>query len=67
MSNFDRKLIAFTFMAISVGLLALQWQINILEKEADRRWDIQKDINSAHSSACKMSISFMKELSEMTE
>lgn len=67
MSNFDRNLIAFTFMAISVGLLALQWQINILEKEEDRRWGIQKDINSAHSSACKMSISFMKDLSEMTE
>lgn len=67
MSNFDRKLIAFTFMAISVGLLALQWQINILEKEEDRRWGIQKNINSAHSSACKMSISFMKDLSEMTE
>lgn len=67
MSDFDRKLIAFTFMAISVGLLALQWQINILEKEEDRRWGIQKDINSAHSSACKMSISFLKDLSEMTE
>ena len=67
MSNFDRKLIGFTFMAIGVGLLALQWQINILEKEEDRRWGIQKDINSAHSSACKMSISFMKDLSEMTE
>ena len=67
MSDFDRKLIAFTFMTISVGFLALQWQINILEKEEDRRWGIQKDINSAHSSACKMSISFMKDLSEMTE
>ena len=67
MSNFDRKLIGFTFMAIAVGLWALQWQINILEKEEDRRWGIQKDINSAHSNACKLSISFMKDLSEMTE
>ena len=67
MSNFDRKLIAISLMAVAVGLLALQWQINILEKEEDRRWGIQKDINSAHNSACKMSISFMKNLSEMTE
>lgn len=67
MSNFDRKLIAISLMAVGVGLLTLQWQIDILEKEEDRRWGIQKDINSAHSSACKMSISFMKDLSEMTE
>lgn len=38
MSNFDRKLIAISLMAVAVGLLALQWQINILEKEEDRRW-----------------------------
>ena len=67
MSNFGRKLIAISLMAIGVGLLALQWQIDILEKEEDRRWGVQKNINAAHSSACKMSISFMKDLSEMTE
>ena len=67
MSDFERKLIAVTFMAIGVGLLALQWQIDILEKEEDRRWKIQQSINSTNGEVCKLSLSFLKDFSEATE